>query len=94
MQLQPRLTCVPPLGRALLPRRPTHSRCRRLSARRERATPVAPRVQETVPSCRVWVHNDRPIRDLHLRPQAGHINKEKLEARTEPRFTHPPSWPG
>ncbi|KAJ1200819.1 hypothetical protein NDU88_004640 [Pleurodeles waltl] len=51
---------------------------------------VAPRGQETVPSH----YNDRPIRDLHLRPQVGHFKKEKLEARMELRFTRPPCWPG
>ncbi|KAJ1200828.1 hypothetical protein NDU88_004649 [Pleurodeles waltl] len=91
MLLRPRLTCVPPLGRALLPRRPPHSLRHWFSAI---AALVAPRGQETVPSHCVRAHNDRPIRDLHLRPQVGHFKKEKLEARMELRFTRPPCWPG
>ncbi|KAJ1143895.1 hypothetical protein NDU88_010197 [Pleurodeles waltl] len=55
---------------------------------------IPPRGQETVPRHCVRVHIDRPIRDLSLRPQARHIKKEKLEARTELQFTCLPSWPG
>ncbi|KAJ1179998.1 hypothetical protein NDU88_005226 [Pleurodeles waltl] len=58
------------------------------------AAPIAPRGQETIASHRTRVHDDRPIHELYLWPQAGHIKKEKSEAQTEQRFTCPPSWPG
>ncbi|KAJ1201077.1 hypothetical protein NDU88_004893 [Pleurodeles waltl] len=48
------------------------------------SAPIAPRHQESVPSLRALVHDDRPIRDLYLRPLAGHIKKDKSEAQTEP----------